>query len=517
MNPNASFEAMMHQARLRAAGADVAMKAESPTGPVPLVANSDLPSTPADDDAAALAAAGAAATKKGLEWTGIAGAPAVGSDSLLGMAASLFGVDHAALPPSAAARPMMMPDPQTAMLTPQQQLARSVDITSQVLSELPPDMFDEAFGNDLFEQSELEPLPLDPRRMNVIQSSRDMMQRQNHQSSLAVLEETLNVLNQDMELDMFHQAQGFAARQHAAAAAAAQAAAMNMNVNAGAADAIAMPHGMVAAAAARPSNKRTVSSASPKRSSKKQRTSNGASPAGKNAAVGEAEIATTAEDDQRRFRPYQSEQWAEKFEELLAFKKERGHCCVPHTFEENPALARWVKRQRYQYKLKNECKQSTMTDDRVKTLENVGFIWDSHSAAWFDRLNELGDYKKGHGNCNVPSNYPANPQLATWVKCQRRQYKLFWDGKTSNMTLERISELEKLGFEWELRSHNKNKNKVAAARHQTLRQHQQRQQLQQQQQHHQQQQQLHQQLILQHQQQQQQQNLLLLARHQQSL
>jgi hypothetical protein len=151
-----------------------------------------------------------------------------------------------------------------------------------------------------------------------------------------------------------------------------------------------------------------------------------------------------------------AEQWTEKFEELVQFRQTKGHCCVPHTYKENPALARWVKRQRYQYKLKNEGKQSTMTDERVDALEQIGFIWDSHGAAWAERLNELKEYRTETGHCNVPSNYPSNPQLATWVKCQRRQYKLFWDGKTSNMTLGRVSGLEEIGFEWELRAHNNN-------------------------------------------------------------
>ena len=56
-----------------------------------------------------------------------------------------------------------------------------------------------------------------------------------------------------------------------------------------------------------------------------------------------------------------------------------------------------------------------------------------------------------HTHSNVPSTFPENPQLATWVKCQRRQYKLLRDGKTSNMTMERIVQLEKIGFVWEVR------------------------------------------------------------------
>ena len=43
-----------------------------------------------------------------------------------------------------------------------------------------------------------------------------------------------------------------------------------------------------------------------------------------------------------RFRPYQAEQWTEKFDDLLEFKEIHGHCCVPHSYKENPSLARWV-------------------------------------------------------------------------------------------------------------------------------------------------------------------------------
>ncbi|KAL7571535.1 hypothetical protein ACA910_020954 [Epithemia clementina (nom. ined.)] len=161
-----------------------------------------------------------------------------------------------------------------------------------------------------------------------------------------------------------------------------------------------------------------------------------------------------AEDD-RRFRPYQEGQWFEKFEELCAYRKEHGNCLVPHTYKQNLPLARWVKRQRYQYKLMKDGKPSTMTEERAKSLEDIDFVWDSQAAAWYERLSELRHYRSRFFHCNVPSNYNENPQLATWVKCQRRQYKLFMEGKPSNMTTHRIHELGRLGFEWELRSYKK--------------------------------------------------------------
>lgn len=157
----------------------------------------------------------------------------------------------------------------------------------------------------------------------------------------------------------------------------------------------------------------------------------------------------------RRFRPYQAGQWSEKFEELCEYKDKMGHCLVPHTFNENLALARWVKRQRYQYKLMMENKSSTMTADRVKGLDEIGFVWDSQGAAWGDRLGELHHFRQTYMHCNVPSNFNDNPRLATWIKCQRRQYKLYMEGKPSNMTPQRTQHLENLGFEWELRTYKK--------------------------------------------------------------
>ena len=154
------------------------------------------------------------------------------------------------------------------------------------------------------------------------------------------------------------------------------------------------------------------------------------------------------EESLNRFRIYQAEQWGDRFEDMIHFQRHRGHCLVPHNFPENPALAQWVKRQRYQYKLKYEGKHSTLTQEREQALEELGFVWDSHRAAWEERFNELVAYLKKHGNCNVPTNYPENRQLSIWVKCQRRQYRLFCDGEKSNMTHERLAKLELLGFVW---------------------------------------------------------------------
>lgn len=150
-----------------------------------------------------------------------------------------------------------------------------------------------------------------------------------------------------------------------------------------------------------------------------------------------------------RFRPHQNVLWQEQFQKLLDFKEEHGHCCVPITFSDQ-MLARWVKRQRYQYKKNQDGKQSVINTERIDLLESIGFIWDAHSVLWEEKWNELAAYAKAHGHCRLPAHDPNNIQLTTWAKCQRRQYKLMRSGKHSNMTDERVEKLNSLGFIWNL-------------------------------------------------------------------
>eukprot|EP00980_Cylindrotheca_fusiformis_P021154 scaffold8128_cov60-Cylindrotheca_fusiformis.AAC.6 len=142
-----------------------------------------------------------------------------------------------------------------------------------------------------------------------------------------------------------------------------------------------------------------------------------------------------------------SKKWNEIFDNLVAFKEEHGHCCVPQHYKPNIYLSQWVKRQRYYRKHRPEL----TSESRIQKLDELGFVWDAQEDFWKTRFEELKAYKHMHGHCNVPCKYSANQKLATWVKCQRRQYKLRTMGKPSGMTEERIFLLEELGFVWKIR------------------------------------------------------------------
>jgi hypothetical protein len=156
-------------------------------------------------------------------------------------------------------------------------------------------------------------------------------------------------------------------------------------------------------------------------------------------------------ESKERFRAYQAEQWNERFCGLQAFRMSKGHCLVPHSLPENHVLSQWVKTQRYQYKLKQGWKRSTLTDERQGKLEALGFIWDSHRAVWEEKFKDLCLFREKHGHSNVPSKF-HDKSLAIWVKCQRRHNKLFLKGQKSAMNVERVEKIGLIDFIWNPRN-----------------------------------------------------------------
>jgi hypothetical protein len=142
--------------------------------------------------------------------------------------------------------------------------------------------------------------------------------------------------------------------------------------------------------------------------------------------------------------------WQCRLSELTDYRKIHGNCNVPRKYSENLKLGYWVENQRSQYRSHLNGNKSSMTLSRIQELESLGFEWDSNGAAWEERLGELADYRKIHGNCNVPRKYSENLKLACWVETQKKQYNLYVNGNKSHMTDLRILSLESLGFEWKV-------------------------------------------------------------------
>ena len=178
-----------------------------------------------------------------------------------------------------------------------------------------------------------------------------------------------------------------------------------------------------------------------------------------------------------RFRWSQCEDWEKRFLELSKYQQENGHCNVPQRYPINPKLGKWVITQR---RLRKEGK---LSEERRERLDDIGFSWElprgrpsaprepsprfrgalprrglddrhvvaqtiaptpglSFEASWEQRFKELLVYKEKEGHCNVPQNYPGNPQLGNWTMTQRARRK------EEKLPEDRIARLVALGFRW---------------------------------------------------------------------
>ena len=128
--------------------------------------------------------------------------------------------------------------------------------------------------------------------------------------------------------------------------------------------------------------------------------------------------------------------WEERFTALEEYKKTYGNCNVPYPYTENKQLSSWVQGQRKNYK------DGRLSEEQIKRLEDIGFVWDIYDFAWQEMFEALKKYKEEYGDCNVPLDCAENKQLADWASAQCARYK------SKNLSKERIKKLENIGFEW---------------------------------------------------------------------
>jgi Helicase associated domain len=68
--------------------------------------------------------------------------------------------------------------------------------------------------------------------------------------------------------------------------------------------------------------------------------------------------------------------------------------------KENPALSRWMDRQR------QAKRRGKLSRERTLQLDRLGFVWDALADRWGERFAELVAYKRVHGECQLPTTRP---------------------------------------------------------------------------------------------------------------
>jgi hypothetical protein len=139
-------------------------------------------------------------------------------------------------------------------------------------------------------------------------------------------------------------------------------------------------------------------------------------------------------------------------QELATYKQQNnGSTNVTQRCPLNKPLGIWVKTQRSQYKLSQKNKKSAMTDEHIKSLNELDFDWrhgKAKAASWEDCRQELAIYRQKNGHMNVSTIDAHEKPLGLWITRQRYLCKLFKTTGKGQMTDERIKSLNELGFEW---------------------------------------------------------------------
>ena len=152
----------------------------------------------------------------------------------------------------------------------------------------------------------------------------------------------------------------------------------------------------------------------------------------------------------------------DRIEQMKQFKAQHGHVNIPTS---HPELGEFVSRQRWDYRRRQDGFPSPMTDERCKILTDLGFKfdlglrWDRSKMlppkSWDERFQELLNFKQTFGHCIVPQHSQHIPGLGSWVKEQRKNYKLMMEGRRSSMTPEKALKLSNVGFVFNVLEHSK--------------------------------------------------------------
>ena len=137
---------------------------------------------------------------------------------------------------------------------------------------------------------------------------------------------------------------------------------------------------------------------------------------------------------------------------------------MPKEFADDPALGKWVHRQRQAYAAELERKAGRkpscpmrISAARVKKLQLIRFEWKPEASVWAERFAALQRFVKEHGHARVPQGFTDDPALGAWVNTQRQAYAAELErfvGRapkcTNRITAAHMKMLEHIGFEWKV-------------------------------------------------------------------
>jgi len=160
--------------------------------------------------------------------------------------------------------------------------------------------------------------------------------------------------------------------------------------------------------------------------------------------------------------------FARHYRRLLQFRQQFGHCNVTAVVAaavssggggggadktEYGDLLAWAKKMRRVKQMRasktnTQYYQGPQWHFYLHALDRLGFVWDATADKWQTQFDKMLSFQHKNGHCAVPKNYGPDKSLGAWVHRQRYHYKLYHEGKPTQLTRERIELLNSVGFSW---------------------------------------------------------------------
>ena len=132
--------------------------------------------------------------------------------------------------------------------------------------------------------------------------------------------------------------------------------------------------------------------------------------------------------------------WMKRYKELQDYVSLYNHTLIPLKDPSFFELSLWINKQRSHYKDLKEGRQTAMTEEYVKLLDKLGFVWSVQDYMWDNKCTELKAYVKE--NRTWPTRKSKNKALSSWLS---RQLRLSWgkrNGGVNTLTDKREKKLE---------------------------------------------------------------------------
>ena len=128
--------------------------------------------------------------------------------------------------------------------------------------------------------------------------------------------------------------------------------------------------------------------------------------------------------------------WLTGYDHLTDYKEIHGHCEVKNNeLIKQFQIGFWCSNQR---KLKSE-----LSPERLRLLDDIGFIWDMNQYFWSKGFGYLKQYYAENHHTVVPTNHKVEGyNLGGWVSSQRKRYR------NNAIPKEEIDQLSDLEFVW---------------------------------------------------------------------